>query len=173
MAKKFNLREFQTNLSRQLQAASQQPVASSRLGFRVGTQNWLVALDQTEEVIPLPPIVAVPGTQRWFKGMANIRGKLFAVTDFSDFMDGVPTPESSAVRLLIPHHRYGVNAALLVGGTLGLNNIEKYVNQSREGAPSWAKHDYVDGAGAQWRELEFPTLLNDAGFLEVELRVPV
>ena len=53
MAKKFNLREFQTNLSRQLQAATTRETAFSRLGFQVGKGNWLVALDQAEEVIPV------------------------------------------------------------------------------------------------------------------------
>jgi len=64
MAKKFNLREFQTNLSRQLQAATTRETAFSRLGFQVGNGNWLVALDHAEEVIPVPTIIPVPGTQR-------------------------------------------------------------------------------------------------------------
>jgi twitching motility protein PilI len=50
MAKKFNLREFQTTLSQQLQAAASRDNSGSRLGFRVGDVNWLVSLSDTEEV---------------------------------------------------------------------------------------------------------------------------
>ena len=43
MSKKFNLREFQTRLSQQLQAAANRDTSGSRLGFRVGDANWLVS----------------------------------------------------------------------------------------------------------------------------------
>jgi twitching motility protein PilI len=114
MAKKFNLREFQTTLSQKLQAAASRDNTGSRLGFRVGDANWLVSLSDTEEVIPVPPIVKVPGALRWFRGVANIRGNLFAVSDFADFMGQGVTPDHADCRLLIPHHDFGVNAALLV-----------------------------------------------------------
>ncbi|HEY0664219.1 MAG TPA: chemotaxis protein CheW, partial [Thiobacillaceae bacterium] len=123
MAKKFNLREFQTALSQQLQEAGSRDNTGSRLGFRVGDLNWLISLNDTEEVIPLPPIVKVPGARRWFRGITNIRGNLYAVSDFADFMGLGVTPDHADCRLLIPHHDYGVNAALLVRGTLGLKNI--------------------------------------------------
>jgi twitching motility protein PilI len=168
MAKKFNLRDFQSNLSRQLQAASSRPAASSRLGFRVGTDNWLVALEQTEEVLPVPAIAHVPGTQRWFRGMANIRGRLFAVSDFADFIDGTPTAVSASCRLLIPHQRYGVNAALLVSATLGLNSLDALAQHGAAGPAVWAPRQYADHAGTVWRELDFPALLQDPRFLDVD-----
>ena len=168
MAKKFNLREFQTNLSRQLQAASTRETAFSRLGFRVGSGNWLVALDHTEEVIPVPSIVPVPGTRRWFRGMANIRGNLFAVSDFSDFIKGSPTPDSANCRLVIPHHKFGVNAALLVAGTLGLRNVGVYRNLETVPDRSWVARKYADESGAEWIDLDFSALLNDAEFMKVE-----
>ena len=168
MAKKFNLREFQTNLSRQLQAATTRETAFSRLGFQVGKGNWLVALDQAEEVIPVPAIIPVPGTQRWFRGMANIRGNLFAVTDFSDFLTGTPTPDTSSCRLVIAHHQFSVNAALLVNRTLGLKNASVF--HSLETAPErpWIARKYKDATQDEWIDLNFPALLSNAEFLKVE-----
>lgn len=168
MAKKFNLREFQTNLSRQLQAATTRETAFSRLGFQVGKGNWLVALDQAEEVIPVPSIIPVPGTQRWFRGMANIRGNLFAVTDFSDFLTGTPTPDTSSCRLVIAHHQFSVNAALLVNRTLGLKNASVYRSLDASPNKPWIARTYKDAAEDEWIDLNFPALLNNAEFMKVE-----
>lgn len=168
MAKKFNLREFQTTLSQKLQAAASRDNTGSRLGFRVGDLNWLVSLSDTEEVIPVPPIVKVPGSRRWFRGVANIRGNLFAVSDFADFMGEGVTPDHVDCRLLIPHHDFGVNAALLVRSTLGLKNINHYQMQEVRAAHPWVVRHYADDAGADWCDMDFAQLLGDTEFLKVE-----
>ena len=171
MAKKFNLREFQTTLSQQLHAAASRDNTGSRLGFRVGDANWLVSLSDTEEVIPVPPIVKVPGARRWFRGVANIRGNLFCVSDFSDFMGQGVTPDHADCRLLIPHRDFGVNAALLVRNTLGLKNINRYQVREETAAHPWAARHYADEAGAAWRDMDFGKLLGNAEFMMVEAQL--
>jgi twitching motility protein PilI len=172
MAKKFNLREFQTALSQQLQAAASRDNTGSRLGFRVGEVNWLVSLSDTEEVIPVPPIVKVPGARRWFRGMANIRGNLYAVSDFADFMGQGVTPDHSDCRLLIPHHDFGVNAALLVRSTLGLKNVNRYeLRDERTAQYPWVARQYADEAGTDWCDMDFGQLLGNADFLMVEAQL--
>lgn len=171
MAKKFNLREFQTTLSQQLQAAASRDNTGSRLGFRVGNVNWLVSLSDTEEVIPVPHIVKVPGSRRWFRGVANIRGNLYAVSDFADFMGLGVTADHADCRLLIPHHDYGVNAALLVRNTMGLKNINRY-QMRNEGAPHpWVARQYADEAGNAWCDMDFGQLLGNDEFLKVEAQL--
>lgn len=172
MAKKFNLREFQTTLSQQLQAAATRDNTGSRLGFRVGDANWLVSLSDTEEVLPVPPIVKVPGARRWFRGVANIRGNLHAVSDFSDFMGQGITPEHDDCRLLIPHHDFAVNAALLVRSTLGLKNIGRYqVLDERPASHPWVARQYVDEAGSAWFDMDFAQILGNPEFLMVEAQI--
>lgn len=168
MAKKFNLREFQTTLSQKLQAAASRDNTGSRLGFRVGDANWLVSLSDTEEVIPVPPIVKMPGAQRWFRGVANIRGNLFAVSDFSDFMGQGQTPDHDECRLLIPHHDFGINAALLVRSTLGLRNIQHFALRDENGPQPWVARRYADDTGVEWQDMDFGQLLGNAEFLKVE-----
>lgn len=168
MAKKFNLREFQTTLSQKLQAAASRDNTGSRLGFRVGDANWLVSLADTEEVVPVPPVVKMPGAQRWFRGVANIRGNLFAVSDFSDFMGQGVTPEHVDCRLLIPHHDFGINAALLVRSTLGLRNIQSFALRDASGPEPWVARRYADEDGVEWRDMDFGQLLGNAEFLQVE-----
>ena len=171
MAKKFNLREFQTTLSQQLQAAASRDNTGSRLGFRVGDVNWLVSLSDTEEVIPVPPVVKVPGACRWFRGVANIRGNLFAVSDFSDFMGQGVTPDHSDCRLLIPHHDFGVNSALLVHRTLGLKNVSHFQMRDKHVAHPWVARQYADESGTDWCDMDFGQLLGNAEFLKVEARL--
>jgi twitching motility protein PilI len=171
MAKKFNLREFQTALSQQLQAAASRDNTGSRLGFRVGDVNWLVSLSETEEVIPVPPVVKVPGARRWFRGVANIRGNLFAVSDFADFMGLGVTPDHADCRLLIPHHDFGVNAALLVRNTLGLKNINRYQARDDVAAHPWIARHYHDESGTRWCDMDFGQLLGHADFLMVEAQL--
>ncbi len=171
MSKKFNLREFQTRLSQQLQAAASRDTSGSRLGFRVGDANWLVSLTDTEEVIPVPPVVKVPGARRWFRGLANIRGNLYAVSDFADFMGQGVTPESSECRLLIPHRDFGVNAALLIRGTLGLRNIGHYQMREQAAGYPWVARQYADEGGAGWYDMDFGQLLGTPEFLMVEAQV--
>ena len=168
MAKKFNLREFQTTLSRKLQAAASRDNTGSRLGFRVGDVNWLVSLADTEEVIPVPPVVQLPRAQRWFRGVANIRGNLFAVSDFADFMGQGVTHDHADCRLLIPHHDFGVNAALLVRSMLGLKNINHFEVRSEPAEFPWIARQYADDDGTEWRDMDFGQLLGNAEFLKVE-----
>ena len=168
MAKKFNLREFQTALSQQLLAAANRDNTGSRLGFRVGETNWLVGLADTEEVLPVPPVVKVPGARRWFRGMTNIRGNLFAVSDFADFLGHGATPDHADCRLLIPHHGFGVNAALLVRNTLGLKNIAQYRPCDPRADHPWVARRYADESGAEWHDMDFAQLLGHAEFLMVE-----
>lgn len=171
MSKKFNLREFQTTLSQKLQAAANRDNTGSRLGFRVGDVNWLVSLSDTEEVIPVPPIVKMPGAQRWFRGVANIRGNLFAVSDFADFMGQGVTTDHVDCRLLIPHHDFGVNAALLVRGTLGLKNIHHFEVHGGRAAHPWIARQYADETGTGWCDMDFGQLLGNADFLKVEAQL--
>ena len=171
MAKKFNLREFQIGLSQKLQAAASRDNTGSRLGFRVGEVNWLVSLSDTEEVIPVPPVVKIPGARRWFRGVANIRGNLYAVSDFSDFMGLGVTPEHVDCRLLIPHHDFGVNAALLVHGTLGLKNVNRYQLRSERATHPWISRRYADEAGTDWCDMDFGQLLGNTEFLKVEAQI--
>lgn len=168
MARKFNLRQFQTDLSRRMQAAALAPAQASRLGFQAAGTNWLVSLEEIDEVMPIPEIVATPGAKRWFRGMTNIRGNLYAVTDLSDFLEGAPTPESADNRLLLVHRKHGVNAALVIQRSLGLRQIgqfEKYDSQAK-----WAccANSYQESGGGAWVEIDLNRLLTDPEFLSVE-----
>jgi len=168
MARKFNLRQFQTDLSRRMQAAALAPAQASRLGFQAAGANWLVSLEEIDEVMPLPEIVATPGTTRWFRGMTNIRGNLYAVTDFSDFLEGTPTLETDDCRLLLVHRKHGVNSGLIIQRSLGLRQISQF--EARSEQPKWpcCANSYQESGGPAWVEIDLTRLLADPAFLSVE-----
>jgi len=165
MSKHFSLKDFQNLLTQRLQTASKQSADNSRLGFRVCGQNWLVNLAEINEVLPLPITLPVPGARRWFRGVANIRGNLYAVSDLGDFLFGKPTPESASNRLLLAHSKLGVNSALLVEQTLGLRHRSLLSPNNNAALPPFASHCFQDAEGANWTEIQMTTLLTDASFL--------
>ena len=123
---------------------------------------------QSAEIVPLTPLTAVPLTQPWFAGIANIRGNLYSVVDFSAFQGKEATPQNSGSRLLLIGTRHGSNAALLVTRMLGLRNIDDLVPAAAQadGEP-WAGEAYTDNEGHRWRRLDVRRLLSDERFLEI------
>lgn len=75
--------------------------AAGLLGMQSGSDYWLLNLADSGEVIPLSTLTGVPLTQPWFAGIANIRGNLYSVVDFSAFQGKEATPQNGNSRLLI------------------------------------------------------------------------
>lgn len=140
---------------------------SSKVGVQVGNDRWLVNLSDVSEVIPLPHLLAVPLTKRWFNGMANVRGVLYGVVDFSDYLAGEPTQVNMDSRVLLIHPRYSVNAGLVVRQMLGLKNPEQLQPVEGSALPEWVAAEYTDADGQVWKELQMQGLINQPEFLNV------
>ena len=167
MAKRGSLSEFQAHLARRLAGASEQS-AAGLLGVLSGSEYWLLSLSDSGEVVPLPTLNTVPLTRPWFVGMANIRGSLYAVTDFSAFQGKDATPQNPSSRLLLIGARHGNNAALLVTRMLGLRNIEDLTPAvADDDAPAWARQTFTDKEGRRWKMLDVPELLADERFMDI------
>ncbi|MGH2362725.1 MAG: chemotaxis protein CheW, partial [bacterium] len=121
MAERTSLRDYQRKLAERLRGG-QGHRATSKLGVRVGTENWMVDLADAGEIIPVPPVTPVPLTRPWFKGMTNIRGNLYCVVDFSAFLGGAPAPITDQSRLLLIGGRFRTGSALLIDRSLGLRD---------------------------------------------------
>lgn len=167
MAKKGSLREFQAHLARRLAGASEQS-AAGLLGVQSGGDYWLLNLSDSGEIIPLPPLTTVPLTKNWFVGIANIRGNLYAVADFSAFQGKEATPQNTSSRLLLIGTRHGNNAALLVTRMLGLRNADNLTEVPLDAdARPWESGAYTDLDGRRWKMLDVRRLLADENFMEI------
>ena len=168
MAKKTSLRDFQEYLAGRLLGAAQGRGASSWLGVRAGDDNWLIDLSDSGEIVQAPKLTAVPLTRPWFAGIANIRGSLHAVADFSVFCGGAPTPRNNNTRLLLVGSKHGANAALLVTRMLGLKNPDDFAPAGADpAAPAWGAVRYTDSQGGVWRKLSVRDLLADNDFMNI------
>jgi len=168
MAKRISLREFQQSLADRLASAQRGDTRRALLGVASGEELWLLDLSDSGEVVPLPTLTTVPLTKPWFAGIANIRGSLYSVVDFSAFRGGKPTLRNANARLLLVGARHGINSALLVDRTLGLRSIDDLepADAATEG-PSWSGEGLQDAQGRNWTLLNLRELFADASFLDV------
>ena len=168
MARRTGLREFQLSVAERLRTAASRTTVSSRLGFQVGADNWFVALHQVNEVIPVPPMVPVPLTHSWFRGVANVRGNLYGMVDFSAFQGGDPIAPGVERRVILVSDRLVGGSGLVVSRMLGLRNPEQFNAAPKPAsAPPWVAAAYTDAGGTRWLELDLPALVREQRFLEV------
>ena len=191
MAKRISLREFQRGLSERLLSARRGEGGQTLLGVESGTENlpggshWLIDLADSGEVVPLPQLTPAPLTKSWFAGIANIRGVLYSVVDFSAWRGGAPTPRNAQSRLLLVGARHGISSALLVSRALGLRprlqlhaasdgptpdtRAEASSPVASGGTESWLGGRFADELGLTWTQLRIPALLADPNYLDIAL----
>lgn len=168
MARRTGLREYQLSVAERLRTAASRTALASKLGFQVGDRNWFVALHQVSEVVPVPASAGVPLTQPWFRGVANVRGKLYGIVDFAAFQGGQPTDAGVERRVILVSDKLVGGAGLLVSRMLGLRNPDDFTPADRPAdAPPWLAAAWTDAAGARWHELDLPLLARQRRFLEI------
>jgi len=106
-------------LPEQVQAA---PLWSG-LGFRIADLQLVTPLDHVSEVLPCPAYTVVPGTKRWLKGVANVRGTLLSIIDLPQFFGKKPVRLDERARLLVLNVP-GISSALLVNEVVGLRHFD-------------------------------------------------
>ncbi|MBK8062774.1 MAG: chemotaxis protein CheW [Betaproteobacteria bacterium] len=168
MSKRVSLKEFQEGLAGRLKAAASEAAPTARLGFEAGGGNWLVRLEGSGEVLPVPEIQSVPLTRDWFLGVANVRGVLYGVTDFGAFLGVGATPRGPQNRLLLVGQPHAVNCALLVSRLAGLRSAADLVpEQVEDRHAGWTAGAWRDKEGRVWRELDAERLLAQQDFLDI------
>ena len=171
---RIDLQSFQQELANRLASKTAAQVESSRLGLACGGERFLIRLGDAAEVVAVPSIAAVPLTQPWFLGLANVRGNLFSVVDFAAFVGReaiVAHGTGGQSRLILFGPRAGdLKAGIVVQGVLGLRNLAELTATPPEpDAPAWYGQRWVDGDGGTWQEIELPRLVVDPAFLRVGL----
>ena len=169
--KKISLHDFQAYLAGRLNEAAAGIRGATWLGFETNKKRWLVDLTDSGEIVQITAdtvILPVPLTLPWFLGLTNVRGNLYAVTDFSLLVGGNPVPRTSQARLLLIGARYGNNTALLVNRLLGLKNPEDFkLKQKNRNESAWDVSLLADETGAEWHKLSVANLLNDKQFMNI------
>ena len=174
MANREALRELQLRLASRLQAARIEgaPVSSWLAVELAGGIPCLMPLAHAGEIFPWSMVQAVPYTQDWFLGVANLRGGLVGVIDLARFMGAAPVRSEQAMAetsLLTLNGALELNAALLVDRLAGLRSADGFVASEppSDSALPFFGNVYVDGAGVRWQELNLQTLSQHPEFLGI------
>ena len=129
MAKREALRELQSRLAERLQQARTEVRGLSWLAVECGGLGLLFPLPTAGEIFPVGTLLPVPHTQRWFMGVANLRGGLHGVVDLAAFL-GLRAPIArdavrEQARLLALNARTGASCAVLIDRLAGLRSAEQ------------------------------------------------
>lgn len=118
------------------------------IGFRIANMNLVAPLKQVNEILHYPRLATVPGTQRWVKGVANIRGTLLPIIDLQDFLHEQPTPNTSRTRVLVVK-REDLSVGLVVNEVLGLKHFQDHEKITKVSRFDENLRRYVHGAFKQ------------------------
>jgi twitching motility protein PilI len=150
------LREFSTNLAQRLKEAPGLPTEPTRLALRIGNENFLVEMGSAGEIVPLPAIAPVPWTRPWYRGLANVRGRLVGVVDLLELSGREPLPGDLAQQLLVFGEGLTVNAGILITRAFGIRNLKDLMAlpAAGESAAVWEQTRYRDADGLAFTELD-------------------
>jgi twitching motility protein PilI len=157
-ARRARLRQYQEQLLERMQAARTSSGARAhQLGVEIGGVRYLLDLVEAGEIVPLPPLAAVPLTQPWYLGLANVRGNLLGVVDLARYLDGEAEP-TPGTRLVTFAPGLGFPCALLVAKVVGLRH-------AADMTPLDAR--LRDADGQEWTPLSLAALAREERFLQV------
>jgi twitching motility protein PilI len=119
MARRESLRAYQDEVLKKMEEARLKAVSGSVLyfGFFAGNKHFMVDGNHVIELAPMSVLEPIPIAKPWAVGAANIKGSVYAVTDFSMLTGGERLKRGKFVVLsdgLMP------GAALLIEGLSGL-----------------------------------------------------
>src|SRR6202166_2524172 len=140
------------------------------VAFRMGGETFLVAREETREVLGYPPLIThIPGAKNWVKGLANIRGQLLPMLDLRQFLGSGATTPGRNTRIVVANHRE-IPAGLIVDEVLGCRRFAD-PEFNAEPPPTVIRCDsYLAGAfrrgGEVWPVLSLKSLIESQSFLQ-------
>lgn len=175
MAQREALRALQARLAERLNSArSDDAHTPGWLAVECGGQGLLLPLAGAGEIFKLSSLLPVPHTQRWFLGVANLRGRLHGVADLAAFLGlrpALPRGETlpDAARVLALNPASGGHCAVLVDRLMGLRSTAQFgVVEPAEGArPAFAGPGWRDEQGRIWQEIDLAALAAHPQFLGI------
>jgi twitching motility protein PilI len=140
------------------------------VAFRMGGETFLVAREETREVLGYPAAVTrIPGTKSWVRGLANVRGALIPMLDLRQFLGSGATTSGRNTRIVVVNHR-DIPAGLMVDEVLGFRRFAES-EFNAEAPPTVIRCDsYLAGAfrrgGEVWPVLSLKSLVESQSFLQ-------
>ncbi len=116
------------------------------VGYRIGQRRLASGFDEVVEILPMPQVTPVPGSQPWMLGVANIRGNLLPTVDLKQFLEGERTVLHEGQRVLIVRQP---------GGDVAVTIDELFGQRSFLEEQALAADEFPDSALAEGRYAHF------------------
>ncbi len=101
------------------------------VGYRIGSKRLASGFDEVVEIMPMPQVTPVPGSQPWLLGVANIRGNLLPIVDLKQFLEGERTVLHESQRVLIVRQPGG-DVAVTIDELFGQRSFNESQQQTAE-----------------------------------------
>lgn len=129
------------------------------VAYRVGAHRLASGFGEVIEILPLPALTHVPGSQAWMLGVANIRGTLLPVVDLKQFLEGERT---------VLHERQRVLVMRQPGGDVAVTIDELYGQRSFVDAQGIAADAISEGRYAHFIDRAYRINDQDWGVFSFE-----
>jgi len=141
----------------------------SGIGFRMGSYHFVIAMGFVIEVMKFPPVSQVPGSKKWVRGIANVRGNLLPVFDLQSFLNNAVTQIKRETRVLFIA-KDELNAGLIVDEVYGMKYFDQMNFKPDLGYDAQWKGYYQGGytlEGENWIVFNIQHLIENQDFLNV------
>ena len=140
------------------------------VAFRLGAESFLVAREETREVMSLPSsLTRVPGAKSWIRGLANVRGQLLPVIDLRQYLGSGTTPIGRTARVVVVNHR-DIPVGLMVDEVQGFRRFAETEFEATPPPTLVRCERYLAGAfrrgGEAWPVLSLKLLVESPSFLQ-------
>jgi len=141
------------------------------VGFRASNFNFVCPMDLISEILRWPTMAKLPSSASWFKGIANLRGRLLPVTDFQGFVTGTRHKQEPTSRILVvnidnAHYGFAVEQVLGIERFFSeeakvseeISDIGEYLAYSKKA---------FERDSEPWIVVDFESLIEEAKFYHI------
>ncbi len=142
-------------------------------GIAFSVEQWrlLAPLEAISDVVECGLVTAVPRTKEWLRGVANVRGTLYSVTDLACFLGHPPMTSETEGKLLVLNDTE-LRSAILVDDVYGLKSFDEEQSDAENASLDADIGPYVSRAFKQhdqvWAVFDVHRLIGADAFLKVD-----
>ena len=144
------------------------------LAFAVGDLRLTAELTAFTDIVECGAITPVPRTRSWVRGITSVRGSLYSVVDFAQFL-GYPRVNTDTEGKLLVINDSELRCALLVNSVLGMRRFD-HENEYRDAEAidqsvrAFVRHAYLQD-DQLWGVLDTDELKSSGEFRNVEVDI--
>lgn len=143
--------------------------------FKAGDDFVALPINEVSETLDMPTYTRLPGVQPWVLGVANIRGRIVALTDVAVLLGGEPVDQRRAKVVVIDSN--DVVGGLVVDQLFGIQHFpeDELTPNSEENPSRWAPFTLSQGhfRDEDWNICSAQKLVEKSGFMNTAAKVAV